>query len=484
MSLRVAAVDLGGSSGRVMAATVGPGQLSLDEVHRFGNGPMRLGPTLYWDILALYQGTLTGIAAAGDVAAVGIDSWGVDYGLLDGTGALLANPVHHRDSRTDGIADLVRETVPDQELYDVTGLQQLPFNTLYQLVSERDTERFRVAERLLLVPDLLAYWLTGSVGVERTVASTTQLYDVRAGTWAADIAKRLDIPPRLLPPLRDTGDIIGPIRPRIAAESGLPECPVVVVGSHDTASALVGTPAEPGANFAFISSGTWSLAGVELDRPVLTGDAMRANFTNETGVDGTIRFLRNVMGLWVLSETLRTWQANGTPVELADVLRDAAAEPGLRAVVDINAPEFLPPGDMTARIAAVCRATGQRPPDTPAATVRCILDSLALAYRRTLRQAAELSGRPVDVVHIVGGGTRNELLSQLTADACGVPVLAGPGEAAALGNALVQARALGADLPDLAAMRALVRATHDVRRYEPAESRAAWDDAEACVREP
>lgn len=482
MSLRVAAVDLGGSSGRVMAATVGPGRLSLDEVHRFGNGPVRLGPTLYWDILALYQGTLAGIAAAGDVAAVGIDSWGVDFGLLDGTGALLANPVHHRDSRTDGIADLVRETVPDQELYDVTGLQQLPFNTLYQLVSERDTERFRVAERLLLVPDLLAYWLTGSVGVERTVASTTQLYDVRAGIWAADIAKRLDIPPRLLPPLRDTGDIIGPILPGIAAESGLPECPVVAVGSHDTASALVGTPAEPGANFAFISSGTWSLAGVELDRPVLTGDAMRANFTNETGVDGTIRFLRNVMGLWVLSETLRTWQANGTPVELADVLRDAAAEPGLRAVVDINAPEFLPPGDMPARIAAACRATGQRPPDTPAATVRCILDSLALAYRRTLRQAAELSGRPVDVVHIVGGGTRNELLSQLTADACGVPVLAGPGEAAALGNALVQARALGADLPDLAAMRALVRATHDVRRYEPAGSRAAWDDAEPCVR--
>lgn len=484
MRLRVAAVDLGGSSGRVMTATVGPGQLSLDEVHRFGNGPVRLGPTLYWDILALYQGTLAGIAAAGDVAAVGIDSWGVDYGLLDGTGALLANPVHHRDSRTDGIADLVRETVPDQELYDVTGLQQLPFNTLYQLVSERDTERFRVAERLLLVPDLLAYWLTGSVGVERTVASTTQLYDVRAGTWAADIAKRLDIPPRLLPPLRDTGDIIGPIRPGIAAESGLPECPVVAVGSHDTASALVGTPAEPGANFAFISSGTWSLAGVELDRPVLTGDAMRANFTNETGVDGTIRFLRNVMGLWVLSETLRTWQANGTPVELADVLRDAAAEPGLRAVVDINAPELLPPGDMPARVAAACRATGQRPPDTPAATVRCILDSLALAYRRTLRQAAELSGRPVDVVHIVGGGTRNELLSQLTADACGVPVLAGPGEAAALGNALVQARALGADLPDLAAMRALVRATHDVRRYEPTGSRAAWDDAEACVQEP
>lgn len=488
--IRVAAVDLGGTSGRVMTATVGQDRLDLEEVHRFGNGPVRLagrsGTTLYWDILSLYQGTLAGIGAAcsgGEVASVGIDSWGVDYGLLDATGALLGNPVHHRDSRNDGIAAQVSETVPDQELYDITGLQQLPFNTLYQLVSERDTERLRVAERMLLVPDLLAYWLTGQAGAERTIASTTQLYDVRGGVWATALAERLGIPPRLLPPLRDTGDVIGKVLPEIAVESGVPECPVVAVGSHDTASALVGTPADPGANFAYISSGTWSLVGVELDRPVLTGAARGANFTNETGVDGTIRFLRNVMGLWVLSETLRTWRANGTPVELADVLRDAATEPGLRAVVDINAPEFLPPGDMPARIAAACRAGGQTPPDTPAAMVRCVLDSLALAYRRTIRQAAELSGQPVDVVHIVGGGTRNDLLSQLTADACGAPVLAGPGEAAALGNALVQARSLGADLPDVAAMRALVRATHDVRRYEPTGSRQAWDDAEACVYE-
>lgn len=492
--IRVAAVDLGGTSGRVMAADIGPRSLSIEEVHRFDNGPVRLatgtgtgtGSTLYWDVLSLYRETLAGIAAArggGDVAGIGIDSWGVDYGLLDADGALLGNPVHHRDSRNDGIAARVRTTVSDQELYDVTGLQQLPFNTLYQLVSERDTARFRAADRLLLIPDLLAYWLTGSVGVERTVASTTQLYDVRAGVWATGIAERLDIPPRLLPPLRTTGDVIGTVLPDVVAENGLPECPVVAVGSHDTASALVGTPAEPGTNFAFISSGTWSLVGVELDEPVLTCAAREANFTNETGVDGAIRFLRNVMGLWVLSETLRTWRVNGSLVELTDVLAKAAIEPGLRAVVDVNAPEFLPPGDMPARIAAACRATSQAPPDTAAATVRCILDSLALAYRRTIRQAAKLSGRPVDVVHVVGGGTRNELLCQLTADACGVPVVAGPGEAAALGNALVQARTLGANLSDVAAMRALVRATHDVRRYEPAGSRAAWDDAEACVYE-
>jgi rhamnulokinase len=249
---------------------------------------------------------------------------------------------------------------------------------------------------------------------------------------------------------------------------------VVAVGSHDTASAVVAVPATPGTNFAYISSGTWSLAGLELDSPELSDAALAANFTNEGGVDGTIRFLRNVMGLWVLSETLRTWSASDLP----GLLASAASSPGLAAVVDIDAPEFLPPGDMPARLSAACTATGQRPPSSRAEVVRCILDSLALAYRRTLRTAASVTGRSFDVVHIVGGGARNSLLCQLTADACGVPVLAGPVEAAALGNVLVQARALGEDLPDLAAMRALVRETQEVCRYEPS-GRGDWDAAEA-----
>lgn len=459
---RVAAVDLGASSGRVMAGTVGPSVLEVSEVRRFANGGVRAGPVLYWDILGLYRETLAGIREAGRVDGVGIDSWAVDYGLLDERGALLGNPVHYRDSRTDGIT----VPVPDRELYDVTGLQQLPFNTLYQLVAEGD--RLDAAATMLLIPDLLNYWLTGEIGAERTNASTTQLYDVRARTWALSLASRVGIPPRLLPPLRDPGTVVGQARE-------LSGVPVVAVGSHDTASAVVAVPASPGTNFAYISSGTWSLAGLELPAPELSDAALAANFTNEGGVDGTIRFLRNVMGLWVLSETLRTWSTS----DLSGLLTAAAASPALAAVVDIDAPGFLPPGDMPARLAAACGATGQRPPGTRAEVVRCILDSLALAYRRTLRQAASLTGRTIDVVHIVGGGARNSLLCQLTADACGVPVLAGPVEAAALGNVLVQARALGEeDLPDLAAMRALVRETQEVRRYEPSGA-GDWDAAEA-----
>jgi rhamnulokinase len=462
---RVAAVDLGASSGRVMAGTVGPAKLSVEEVRRFPNGGVRAGPALYWDILGLFRETLAGLRDAGPIDGVGIDSWAVDYGLLDDRGALLGNPVHYRDSRTEGVPSQVAALVTARELYDVTGLQQLPFNTLYQLVSEGD--RLEAASTMLLIPDLLNYWLTGSIGAERTNASTTQLYDVRARTWAAPLASKVGIPPRLLPPLRDPGTVVGTAREL----SGLP---VIAVGSHDTASAVVAVPASPGTNFAYISSGTWSLAGLELDSPELSDAALAANFTNEGGVDGTIRFLRNVMGLWVLSETLRTWSASDLP----GLLAAAAASPGLAAVVDIDAPEFLPPGDMPARIEAACRATGQRPPSDRAAVVRCIVDSLALAHRRTIHEAARLTGRRVDVVHIVGGGARNELLCQLTADACGVPVLAGPVEAAALGNVLVQARALGEDLPDLAAMRALVRETQEVRRYEPA-GHAGWAAAEA-----
>ncbi len=462
---RVAAVDLGASSGRVMAGTAGPGRLGLEEVRRFPNGGVRAGPALYWDVLGLYRETLAGIRDAGALDGIGIDSWAVDYGLLDASGALLGNPVHHRDSRTDGVPEKVAASISARELYDVTGLQQLPFNTLYQLVSEPD--RLTAAHTMLLIPDLLNYWLTGEIGAERTNASTTQLYDVRARTWAADLAARVGIPPRLLPPLRDPGTVVGPARE-------LSGVPVIAVGSHDTASAVVAVPASPGTNFAYISCGTWSLAGLELPEPELGDAALAANFTNEGGVDGTIRFLRNVMGLWVLSETLRTWSRTDLP----ELLAAAAAAPALAAVVDIDAPAFLPPGDMPARIAAACRATGQRSPSRPAEVVRCIVDSLALAHRRTLRAAAAISGRSFDVVHIVGGGARNELLCQLTADACGVPVLAGPVEAAALGNVLVQARALGEDLPDLPSMRALVRETQALKRYEPT-GRADWAAAEA-----
>ena len=368
------------------------------------------------------------------------------------------------------------------ELYEVTGLQQLPFNTIYQLVSAMDTSQFQSADRLLLIPDLLGYWLTGQVGVEATNASTTQLYDIRSRTWAMQLAERVGIPTRLLPPLRKAGDIVGSLLPDVAADLGLSvTTPVVAVGSHDTASSVVAIPAAPGGRFAYISSGTWSLVGVELDSPVLTSAAQQANFTNEGGVDGRIRFLRNVMGLWILQECLRAWATAGDTPDLDKLLRQAAHAPAFVSLFDPDTPGFLAPGRMPERVAAVCRASAQPDPAGRAEMVRAILESLALAYRRTVRAAAQLSGREVAVVHIVGGGSRNELLCQLTADACGVPVLAGPAEASALGNVLVQARTLGAQLPDLEAMRALVAATHQVRRYEPRGRSGDWRSAEARV---
>ena len=473
-TLRLAAVDLGATSGRVMVGTVGPGVLRLEEVHRFPNGPEPAEDgSLHWDVDRLHREVLVGLRAAGPVDAVGIDAWAVDYGLLDADGRLLGAPFCYRDDRTDGVPQRVSAAVSDEELYEITGLQHLPFNTVYQLLAEASLAD---AETMLLVPDLLGFWLTGQVGAEATNASTTQLYDVRSRTWATGLADRVDVPSRLLPPLRRPGDVVGTLLPDVAEVTGLPpDTPVVAVGSHDTASAVVGVPAAPGTPFAYISSGTWSLVGVELDEPVLTEQARAANFTNEGGVDERIRFLRNVMGLWVLSETMREWDTD----DLAGLLAEAAAAPAFGPMVDVDGPEFLPPGDMPSRIRAACLATGQTPPATRGSTVRCILESLALAYRRQVHAAARLSGLPVEVVHVVGGGARNELLCRLTADACGLPVLAGPVEAAALGNVLVQARTLGADLPDLPAMRALVAATHDVLRYEPDGPDPRWAEAEA-----
>ena len=490
-SLRVAAVDLGATSGRVMAGRVDRDRLELEELHRFPNGAVRVRGSLFWDILRIHRGVLDGlreVAGTGPVHGIGIDSWAVDYGLLDRDGQLLGNPYSHRDARTDGVAARVLEQIDAAELYGVTGIQQLPFNTIYQLVAARGTAAFETAKTLLLLPDLLAYWLTGSIGAERTNASTTQLYDVRADAWALDLAGRIGVPPGILPPLCEPGTVLGPLLPDVAADLGTStDVPVVAVGSHDTASAVVAVPAD-GRHFVYISSGTWSLVGLELDKPVLTEAARLADFTNEGGVDGTVRFLKNVMGLWVLSESLRSWAERGLrAVELQSLLSGAAKLEPLRTVIDVNDPRLLAPGTaadpMPERVAGLAAEAGEIVPRSPAAITRCILDSLAVAYRRHVRTAAELASVDVDVVHIVGGGSQNDLLCQLAADACGLPVLAGPTEAAALGNVLVQARALGANLPDLAAMRALVRASYDVRRFEP-QGGLDWTSAERRLPRP
>ncbi|MGQ4479912.1 rhamnulokinase [Streptomyces sp. SAS_276] len=470
-----AAVDLGASSGRVMVGRVGPDSLELTEAHRFPNRPVRTPEGLRWDILALYAGVLDGLRAAGPALdSVGIDSWAVDYGLLDADGALLGNPVHYRDARTEGVAEKVWATVPAGELYASTGLQYAPFNTLYQLTAARDSAQLASAERLLLIPDLLSYWLTGEQGTELTNASTTQLVDPRTREWSYDIASRLGIDLGLFAPLRQPGDPAGVLRAEVLEETGLRgPVPVTVVGSHDTASAVAAVPAVE-ERFAYICTGTWSLVGLELDAPVLTEASRAANFTNELGLDGTVRYLRNIMGLWLLQECVRAW---GEP-ELGELLREAARVPALRSVVDAGDAGFLAPGRMPERIADACRASGQPVPESRGEITRCILDSLALAHRRAVGEARELAGHPIDVVHIVGGGTRNALLCQLTADACGLPVVAGPTEAAALGNVLVQARAHGL-VGDLAGMRRLLARTQPSTRYEPQGDTARWQAAEA-----
>lgn len=485
-SVRVAAVDLGATSGRVMSGRISAERVEINEMHRFPNGAVPVRGSLFWDVLGIHRETLVGIrevARTGPLHGIGIDSWAIDYGLLDRDGQLLGAVHSHRDRRTEGIAEKVVAELGADRLYATTGIQQLPFNTLYQLVAARGSAALEAAESLLLLPDLLGYWLTGAVGAERTNASTTQLYDARTGIWAAGLCKELGLPWGILPPLRDPGSVLGPLLPEVAREIGAAsDVPVVAVGSHDTASAVVGVPADS-TDFAYISSGTWSLVGLELDRPVLTEEARQADFTNELGVDGTTRFLKNVMGLWVLSESLRSWsERRFKDVELRSLITAAAGFEPLRTVVDINDPRLLSPSTaadpMPERIAALAQEAGELVPASPVAITRCIVDSLAVAYRRHVRTAAALAGTTPEVVHVVGGGSQNEVLCQLTADACGLPVLAGPVEAAALGNVLVQGRALGADLPDLAAMRDLVRRSYDVRRFEPRDG-LDWAAAEA-----
>jgi rhamnulokinase len=465
----------------VIAARVSRDGVKLHEVSRFPNDPVVLRGTLHWDILRLYADVVAGLksaSAAFPLASAGIDSWAIDYGLLDTAGTLIGNPVHYRDRRTDGITI----PVPASELYATTGIQYLPFNTIYQLAAAAGTPALAAAGTLLLIPDLLAYWLTGSVGAEVTNASTTALLDVASRRWATGLMERIGIPPGLFPPLRQPGDVIGQVsdtpggeREKLAGADGKP-LPLIAVGSHDTASAVVAVPAK-GENFAYISSGTWSLVGIELDQPVLSEASRAANFTNEAGIDGTVRYLRNVSGLWLLQECLRHWGAAAGPLEA--LLAEAAGVPPLRFVLDADDPVFLPPGDMPGRIAAWLAERGLPAPSSRAEIVRCVLDSLALAYRRALLAAQELSGRHADVVHVVGGGSRNELLCQLTADGTGLPVIAGPAEATALGNVLVQGRALGTTPGSLKEMRALLRACVEPRRFSPAGNARAWDNAAA-----
>ncbi len=448
MTVSVAAVDLGASSGRVVLGRLGPETLSIETVARFPNGPVERPDGLHWDLPALLDHALAGLRTAGPVASIGVDSWAVDYGLLRG-GELLDLPWCYRDGRTAAGVEAVHGRIGPEELYRRTGLQFLPFNTIYQLAAE---PRLAEAEHLLLVPDLVTYWLTGRAVCERTNASTTGLLDVHTGEWDPELLALVGLDPAQLPELVDPGTAVG-------EHHGTP---VVTVGSHDTASAVVGVPmTEPDA--AYVSCGTWGLVGVELDHPVVTEESRAANFTNEGGVDGRLRFLTNVMGTWLLSETLRTW---GTD-DLSSLLEQAAAYDGPEAVFDVQDARFLPPGDQPARITAWCREHDLPVPDSRVALVRSIVASLAAGFATAVERAAALSGRDVRRVHVVGGGAQNALLCRLLADRLGLPVLAGPVEATAIGNVLVQGRANGALSGSLEDLRALVARTQQIITHEP-----------------
>ncbi|WP_307485299.1 rhamnulokinase [Microbacterium trichothecenolyticum] len=457
----MAAVDLGATSGRVMIGRVGAGVLELEQVARFANGPVQRADGWHWDLEALSANVRAGLAEAlrrePSIESVGIDSWAVDYGLL-GADGLLAEPFHYRDERTVRGVDAVHAVVPFEELYRRNGLQFLPFNTLYQYAVDA---RLADAEASLLIPDLLAERLTGRRVAERTNASTTGLLDLHTGQWDHALAEALGIPISVLPPLVDPGETIG-------AAGEVAGLPVIAVGSHDTASAVVAVPLST-PHAAYISCGTWGLVGLELPAPIVTDAARAANFTNEGGVDGRVRFLRNVTGLWLLSETVRAWsEADGAPVDLPSLLAAAADAPTPARLFDADDPSLAAPGNMPERIATLL---GMPAPGAEArpAFVRVIIESIAEAFARTVRAAADLAGREVDVIHLVGGGALNALLCQATADRSGLPVLAGPVEATALGNVLVQARALGAFGADasLEDLRARVAETFPPRRFDP-----------------
>jgi len=485
--LKFAAVDLGAESGRVVVGSFDGETIGLEEIHRFPNIPVHAGGTMYWDLLRLWNDIQDGLAKAASLhgaklSGIGVDTWGVDFGLLDANNQLLGNPVHYRDKRSDGMMDVAFKSVPRREIFETTGLQFLTINTLFQMMALRETKspQLGIASDYLMVPDLLNFWLTGRKACEYTIASTSQMLNARTRAWDADLFKRLELPIDIMPEIILPGVKIGEVQGSIVTRTGLTAgTPVYTVGSHDTASAVVAVPAEEGRNWAYLSSGTWSLMGIELPEPLINDRAAELNFTNEGGVSDSIRFLKNIAGMWLVQECRRTWIRGGQEYSYAELAQAAAEAAPLQAHIEPDDAAFVAPSDMPQAIRDYCTRTGQRRPEGVGETIRCCLESLALKYRWTMERLEELGGRRLDVLHIVGGGSQNKLLNQLTADCIGKRVVTGPVEATATGNILVQAMARG-ELSDLAEIRAVVRRSFPVETYEPnPETRTQWDDAYA-----
>ncbi len=478
------AVDLGAESGRVLLGRFDGERVELEDIHRFPNVPVRLPTGLHWDVLRIISEVKEGLAKAlreERIESVGVDSWGVDFALLDGDGALISNPHHYRDTRTEGAVEEMFARLPKAGIYRVTGIQFLHINTLYQLLAMQGSPLLEVAETLFLIPDLMNYFLTGERACEYTNATTTQLYDLESGGWSRELLEGVEVPASLLAPIVQPATGLGTLLPGVAEEVGASTEPdIVTVASHDTASAVVAVPAK-GGDFAYISSGTWSLVGVELAAPVLTREAMEANFTNEGGFGGKTRFLKNVMGLWLLQECRRHWAGEGRDYSYEELARLAEEVTTGGPLIDPDHPAFLAPGDMPSRITRFCKATGQKPPKEPGQFARCVFESLALKYQYVIEQAGDLAGLSIREINVVGGGVRNTLLCQMTADAARLPVVAGPVEATAIGNVMVQAFARGL-VGSLEDIRAVVRRSFEVSTYEPGGSAEDWSALRARFR--
>lgn len=479
--LNLLAFDYGASSGRAILGKFDGATLTIEELHRFPNEPVMLGNSLYWDILRLFhemkQGILKCVSGGyKNIAAIGIDTWGVDFGFLDASGKLLGNPYHYRDAHTQGMIEEACRIVPKREIYEYTGTQFQVFNSLYQLMALK-AERSPMLEQaatMLFIPDLLRYFLTGEKNCEYTIASTSQMLNAKTRRWAGELLQKLDIPTNILTEIVDAGTIGGKLTANISKELGVGEVPVVAVAEHDTASAVAAVPAVEG-KYAYLSSGTWSLLGVESPVPIINDTTFQLNYTNEGGLIKNIRLLANIMGLWIYQECKRTWDKSGTTLTFDQLEAQAADAEPFYAIINPDDPTFLHPGNMPEKVQEFCIRTGQRVPETNPQIVRCIMESLALKYRMALEGLEEIVGYPIPVLHIVGGGCKNVMLSQFTADAISRPVITGPVEATAIGNLISQLMALG-EVKSLAEARGIIKNSFPTTEYLPSDN-ADWDSA-------
>ncbi len=479
MTKRVLAFDFGASSGRAIIGCFDGEKITLEEVHRFSNDPVSVGGTVYWDVLRLFYEIKQGIIKArmaGGFDSIGIDTWGVDFGLIDAEGKLMENPIHYRDARTVGMVDEAFKTMPREKIYGITGIQFMELNTLFQLISLKKNRPWMLerADKMLFMPDLFAYMLTGKMCAEYSIASTSQIIDLKTKSWSKELLEAFGIKEDIFAPLVKPGTVLGMLTPEICEECGVDPVPVISVCGHDTQSAITSVPCEDG-KFAFLSSGTWSLFGTELEKPIVNETSLNINITNEGGFDDTVGFLKNIIGLWLIQESRRQWQRQGEDYSYADLEKLALAAEPFKCFIDPDAPEFVPHGNIPKRVQEFCEKTGQYVPQTVGEIMRCIYESLAMKYKLTFEKLCECTERDYPVIHVIGGGTKDTLLCQLTANSCNRTVKAGPIEATVMGNVAVQLMSDNS-VADISEARKIVANSSELKVYEPADV-DKWEEA-------